>query len=85
MTAVEAVLAGRPIVSNSFVPATELLGPACLTAEPDNPISHADAVLAFATKRDVYEEKATACEGLAKEFLSREFGLAEILRQASRA
>lgn len=82
MTAVEAVLSGRPVVSNTVVPAVELIEKACLVAEPDSPTSHADAVIALARDRNLYEEKRRACEGLAGEFLKREFGLAEALEAA---
>jgi glycosyltransferase involved in cell wall biosynthesis len=82
MTAVEAVLAGRPFVSNRVVPALELLAPAAVEADVDDAISHADAVATFATDRAVYDEKRRACAGLAETYFDERHGLKAALHRA---
>jgi glycosyltransferase involved in cell wall biosynthesis len=79
MTAVEAVLAGRPFVSNPVVPATELLSAACLIAETNDAASHAKAVRALATDRELYDRLRASCGALAVEFYDRSRGLAQAL------
>jgi glycosyltransferase involved in cell wall biosynthesis len=89
MTAVEAVLAGRPLVSNPVVPATELLAPACLLGRTDDAASHAAAVLELATNEATYERLRAACKGLASEFIdparSLERAVHDILQRSSTA
>lgn len=80
MTAVEGVLAGRPLVSNPVVPATELLAPACLLGKTDDVESHAQAVLELATKETTYNRLRDACRGLAEEFLDPAHGLGHAAR-----
>ena len=44
MTAAEAVLAGRPVVLNTVVPALEVLGDAAIPVPPDQVGGFADAL-----------------------------------------
>ena len=81
MTAAEAVLAGRPVVTNPVVPAHELLAPACILARTNDPQSHADAIVALATDRDRYERMRAACPDLIAPFLDREQGLTAVLQR----
>ncbi len=69
MTAVEAILAGRPLISNPVVPATELLAPACLLGKTDDYLSHAQQVVELASNKALYEKLKSACTSLGKEFL----------------
>lgn len=82
MTAVEAILSGRPLVSNPVVPALELLAPAAVAAVTDDPVSHADAVLALATDGALYDRLRAACPALAAPFYDRAQGLAAALERA---
>ena len=75
MTAAEAVLAGRPLVSNPLVPATELLAPACMMAQSNDYESHADAVIELSRNQALYEQLCSACLGLGDEFLDPRQGL----------
>lgn len=75
MTAAEAVLAGRPLISNPVVPATELLAPACLIAQTNDVGSHAAAVIELAQNPALFNRLSDACIGLAQDFLDRERGL----------
>jgi glycosyltransferase involved in cell wall biosynthesis len=81
MTAAEAILAGRPIVSNPIVPALELLQPAALAARSNDWESHADAVYAMATDRELYSQLQAACAPLAEQFYDRSQGLPEVLKR----
>ena len=79
MTAVEAVLAGRPIVSNPIVPALELLAPAAMAARSNDADSHADAVLAMAQDRTLYARLQANTRKLGAQFYDREQGLTAVL------
>jgi len=82
MTAVEGILAGRPLVTNSVVPALDDLRPAALTAVPDDAESHADAVLALVDDQDLYERLKAATSDLAAPFYDPSYGLRSKLRDA---
>ena len=75
MTAAEAILAGRPLISNPVIPALELLEPAAMAARTDDPDSHADAVTLLAHDATLYRQLCAACSSLGEPFLSREYGL----------
>jgi glycosyltransferase involved in cell wall biosynthesis len=75
MTTAEAVLAGRPFVSNPVVPGSEVLADACVTARTDDIVSHADAVLQLASNKNFYEEKVEGARRTGRMFLDRSLGL----------
>ena len=68
MTAVEAILAGRPLITNAVVPALEVLRPACVEAEPENPRSIADAVLGLSRSESRWQSLVDACPALQPPF-----------------
>lgn len=82
MTAVEGILAGRPLVTNSVVPALDDLRPASLAAIPDDAQSHADAVLALANDHELYDRLKAATLKLSEPFYDMKYGLAAILKLA---
>lgn len=79
MTAVEAILSRRPLITNRAVPALELLRQASVEAEPDDARSLASAVLSLATNQAKWQSLVNACPDLEAPFLNREHGLAEAL------
>ncbi|MGV3489849.1 MAG: glycosyltransferase family 4 protein [Devosia sp.] len=81
MTAAEAILAGRPIVSNPIVPALEVLRPAALAAQSNDWESHAEAVYDMATNRQLYRRLRDACAALGEQFYDRSIGLPEVLKR----
>ncbi len=80
MSAVEAILSYRPLVTNCVVPALELLRPASVEVKPDDPTSIAAGVLALAQDRSLWQSKVDACDQLGDPFYDRRNGLAEVLR-----
>jgi glycosyltransferase involved in cell wall biosynthesis len=82
MTAVEAILAGRPVVTNPVVPALEVLRSACAAAKTDDVESHLQAVLELATNAEVYERARAACVGYQYRFYDRSYGLTAVLKKA---
>ncbi len=85
MTAAEAVLAGRPVVTNPVVPALEVLRLACVEARTDDVDSHLQAVLQIATDSELYDRACKACQGYQAQFYDRErYGLNGVLQQALR-
>lgn len=81
MTAAEAILAERPLVTNPIVPALELLAPAALGARSNDPDSHADAVERLATDPALYEQLRQACADLQPPFYDRSRGLRAVLHR----
>ncbi len=81
MTAVEATLSNRPLISNNVVPALEILRSASEQAEPDNPKSHAAAVMRLATDDTRWLHKVAACEALQEPFYDPANGLAAALEK----
>lgn len=79
MTAAESIMAGRPIVSNPIVPALEILAPASMSARSNDWQSHAEAVLAMASDRELYRRLQAACAALAEQFFDRDRGLTAVL------
>ena len=82
MTAAEAVLAGRPIITNPVVPALEILRSAALEAKTNDPGSHRSCVERLARDPTIYARLCAACSGLKGQFYDRELGLAAVLRRA---
>jgi glycosyltransferase involved in cell wall biosynthesis len=81
MTAAEAILAGRPLITNPVVPALEILRSACVAAETNDPQSHLNAVLKLATDDECYRRACMACSGYQNQFYDRSFGLATVLNK----
>ena len=79
MAAIEAILSGRPVILNPIVPALEVLEPACEVAEPDDPLSHAEAVFRLAADPDYWAAKRDACAGLEARFYDPGHGLSAAL------
>lgn len=81
MTAVEAILAGRPLVTNPIVPALELVAPAALAARSNDAESHAEQVFKLATDAALYDRLRAATAGLGAEFYDRSMGLTAVLHR----
>lgn len=82
MTAIEAVLAGRPIVTNPVVPALEYLGPAALAARPDDAASHAERIVELVRDPALYARLCAATRGLGEQFFDERNGLRMALHRA---
>lgn len=82
MTAAEAVLAGRPVITNPVVPALEILRPACVAAVTDDSDSHLQAVLQLATDGTLHRSLCAACPRLSEQFYDQSLGLAAVLKRA---
>lgn len=65
---VEAVLARRPVVTSKICPALELVAPAALEAEADNPESYRAAIEALIDDPALYARKLAAGETLREQF-----------------
>jgi glycogen synthase len=79
MTAAEAILVGRPVITNPVVPALELLRPACVEARTDDVDSYVDAIMKLIDDQNSYRLLCEACPGLRRQFYDREQGLKAIL------
>lgn len=83
-TAVEPVLAGRPVLTCSIVPALEVMRPACVEALPEDIDSYADAVVSIVQDPARYRALCAACPGLAPPFYDAAWGLRDALHKAVR-
>ena len=79
MSAVEAILSRRPLITNRAVPALELLRYASIEAEPDDPVSIARAALHLARNEAVWRSLVDACDDLQEPFYDRRNSLASAL------
>ncbi len=75
MTAVEAALAGRPVILNPVVPAIDVVGPAVLSGQTNDPESHAEQVRRLARDPALYRRLQEACVGCEAPFYDREQSL----------
>lgn len=82
MTAAEAILAGRPVVLSSVVPAYEILGPAAIRVEPDNPDAFAEALRNLALDPDHYSQCQRATANAQAQFYESSAGLGAVLGRA---
>lgn len=80
MTAAEAVLAGRPIITNPVVPAFEVLRPACVEAKTNDVDSYVKAILRLVDDENQYRRLCKACPDLQEQFYDSDQGLSAILR-----
>jgi glycosyltransferase involved in cell wall biosynthesis len=82
MTAAESVLAGRPVVVSSVVPAWEVLGGAALKAEAGNVASFVAAFKRLAFEPGCYEACQRATAQVQGQFYDRSQGLGNVLGRA---
>ena len=82
MTAAECVLAGRPVVVSSVVPAWEVLGGAALKAEAGNVGSFVEAFKRLAFEPGCYEACQRATAQVQGQFYDRGRGLGSVLGRA---
>ena len=83
MTAAEAILFGRPVITNPVVPALEVLRRACVEAKTDDVESYMEAVLRIATDANLYAQVCAACANYQAQFFDRDnFGLSAVLKRA---
>ena len=68
MTAAEAVLAGRPVVLSSVVPAWEVLGDAAIRVAPDDLAGFVSAFRRLAFDADYYESRRSATASVQSQF-----------------
>ena len=82
MTAAEAILAGRPIITSAVVPALEILRDSAIEAKTDDQESYQQCVEALAMDETLYTKLVDACAGLRAQFYDRQLGLNAVLRRA---
>ena len=80
MTAAEAALAGRPLISNPVVPALELLKEAAVAGRTNDPESYVEKILELIDDPERYQQLADACPQAASPFLDRRYGLTHVLK-----
>jgi glycosyltransferase involved in cell wall biosynthesis len=82
MTAAEAILAGRPVITNPVVPALEVLRAACIEAQTNDIDSYVAAILKLTESPSQYRALCDACPPLRDQFYDRQQGLSAILKKA---
>jgi glycosyltransferase involved in cell wall biosynthesis len=82
MTAAECVLAGRPVVVSSVVPAWEVLGGAAIKAEAGSVDSFVEAMKRLAFEPGCYEACQRATAAVQGQFYDRSQGLGSVLGRA---
>jgi glycogen synthase len=80
MTAAEAILSGRPVITNRVVPALEVLGPACVEARPDDVDSYVEQILKLVNNPEWYRTLCEACPALQRQFYDGMHGKRAVLK-----
>jgi glycogen(starch) synthase len=82
LSAIEPMLANRPVITSAVVPAWEVLGGACLKAEVDDVESYVAHVLKLAKSPAAYQSAVNACARVKEPFLNGKMGFAAALKRA---
>jgi glycosyltransferase involved in cell wall biosynthesis len=80
MSAVEAVLAGRPVITNPVVPALEIVGSAAVACETNNLDSYVGQIFKLINDPRWYNALVGNCAGAGDPFLDRSNGIAAALK-----
>lgn len=78
--AIEAVLAGRPVLTSPVTPALDVLRPASIEARTDDIESYIKAILALIDNEPHYLNLIRACSSLQAQFYNRENGFCAVLK-----
>jgi glycogen synthase len=81
MAVAESVLAGRPVITSSVVPALEILRPGCIEAQTDDVDSYVQAILRLIDDPLKYAALCKACPQLQEQFYDSEQGLRAALKK----
>ncbi|KXJ49256.1 MAG: hypothetical protein AXW17_11420 [Colwellia sp. Phe_37] len=79
MTAAEAVLAGRPVITSAVVPAMNEMKNACYQAVTNDVDSYVKGINEIASDRTLYESLRASCQTESKQFIDRKKGLTAVL------
>jgi glycogen(starch) synthase len=82
MTVIEAILAGRPVITNPVVPALEVLKAACVEAKTNDIESYVEAILNLLKDRMHYQELCDSCSSLSEQFYDNQLGFRAMLYRA---
>lgn len=82
MTAIESILARRPLIASSAVPAAEVLASASIECPADDVDSFVTALETLAGDQERYMAMVAACDGLKSTFFERGHGLEAAIDQA---
>lgn len=82
MTAAEGILAGRPVVVSTVVPAWEVLGAAAIVAQAENVDSFVNAFRQLLQNPDYYDQCQRATQAAQAQFYDRSQGLGAVLGRA---
>ncbi len=85
MSAIEGILAGRPVVMSSVVPAAEVCGEAAVVAATDDVESFAQKLLGLAMDAQWFGRSQRATAAAQAQFYDRTFGLGNVLGRAIEA
>lgn len=82
MTAIEPILLGRPVITNTVVPALEVIREACIEARTDDIESYANCIVRLAKCPVEYRRLTDSCAALRKEFFDTSKSLRTTLNSA---
>lgn len=82
MTAIESVLARRPLIASAVVPAVEVLRDASIECPADEVAGFVDALSCLASDESRYLGMVKACDQLRDDFFDGRRGLESAIRDA---
>jgi glycogen(starch) synthase len=78
----EAILAGRPVITSRITNALEAVGESIVEVEPQNLQQYVHAIERLIQDANLYQSKQSSTNGLRRQFVDGERGLANVLREA---
>jgi glycogen synthase len=81
MTALEAILAGRPLITSPVVPALEVVRAASVEARTNDVDSYVEGIVSLISDQPQYERLRDACADLESPYYDRSQGLTAVLRR----
>lgn len=81
-TALEAILAGRPVIASTVTPAIEIIRAASVEARTDDVDNFVEVILELILNKPRYLELVASCRSLQEQFYDRKHGFSAALNQA---
>jgi glycosyltransferase involved in cell wall biosynthesis len=85
MVVVEAMMAGRPVITSRVCPALEYVGDAAIEVQPDDQGAYYEAIVRLKSNRQLYEGLRASCGSMTKRFSDPSQGYGAAVRHVLEA
>jgi glycosyltransferase involved in cell wall biosynthesis len=77
---IEAILAGRPVITSEICPAIDYVKPCAIQVPAEDPDAYREAIISLADDPEYYENMTSNCERVGKQFLDPNNSFAYVFR-----